>query len=187
VKAPATLVNPYNAMANGPVSMVADEADAAILTWPSVNRPYLHIYYARLDNQGNLLAGPTIYRQTRGSTIHPSWTGHGVGELPPCWLDGVSLAGPTTGNSGRGTTFVATVTPASASLPISYTWQVTGQTTVARSASRISDTAVFMWPVGGPQTVTVTAANCSGPVSARLVITTEQSIFLPVVLRNVSG
>jgi hypothetical protein len=187
VKAPATLFNPYNAMANGPVSMVADEADAAILTWPSASHPYLHIYYARLDNQGNLLVGPTIYRQTRGSRIFPSWVGYGVGELPPCWLDGVSLAGPTTGTSGRAITFVATVTPPSATLPISYTWQATGQTPVARSASRITDSATFAWTVGGPQTVTVTAANCGGSVSAQHVITIQHEVFLPVVLRNYSN
>jgi hypothetical protein len=82
VKPSTLLPNPYNAAANGPVSMVADEADAAILTWPNISDPYIHIYYARLDNQGNVLTEPTIYRQTRGSMIHPSSQGYGIGGLP---------------------------------------------------------------------------------------------------------
>lgn len=83
VKPSTLLPNPYNAAANGPISMVADEADAAILTWPNISDPYIHIYYARLDNQGNVLTEPTIYRQTRRSIIYPSSLGYGVGGLPP--------------------------------------------------------------------------------------------------------
>ncbi len=82
VKPPTSLPNPYNAAANGPVSMVADETDAAILTWPDISYPYLHLYYARLDNTGNVLTAPIIYRQTRGSSIYASWRGYGVGGLP---------------------------------------------------------------------------------------------------------
>jgi hypothetical protein len=82
IKPPTLLPNPYNAAANGYVSMVADEADSAILTWPASSYPYLHLYYARLDNQGNVLTGPTIWRQTRGSTISSSRRGYGVGQLP---------------------------------------------------------------------------------------------------------
>lgn len=54
-----------------------------ILTWPDLSYPYLHLYYAWLDNQGNVLAGPTIYRQARGSVIYASSRGHGVGRQPP--------------------------------------------------------------------------------------------------------
>ncbi len=79
VKPPATLANPYNAAFNGPISMAADEADAAILTWGNISYPYVQIYYARLDNQGNVLTAPTIYRQTRGSNIFPSSRGYGIG------------------------------------------------------------------------------------------------------------
>jgi hypothetical protein len=90
VRPPTTLPNPYNPSMNGAVSMVADEADAAILTWsalspefPSIKDVYhYHLYYARLDNQGNVLTAPTIYRQKRGSEIR-SVHGYAVGELPP--------------------------------------------------------------------------------------------------------
>ena len=71
--------------ASGPTDLpVADEADAAILTWPDLNHPYIHLYYARLDNQGNVLTAPTIYRQTRGNGIR-SFQGYGVGGLPPAY------------------------------------------------------------------------------------------------------
>jgi hypothetical protein len=82
VQPPAFLHNSYNALANGPVSMVADGTDAAILTWPAISYPYLHLYYARLDNTGAVLTAPTIYRQTRGSAIHTTTRGYGVGGLP---------------------------------------------------------------------------------------------------------
>jgi len=89
VQPPTMLPNSYNAVANGPVSMVADGAtvgSAAILTWPAVSYPYLHLYYARLDNAGTVLLAPTIYRQTRGSTIFATSRGYGVGGLPPYQL-----------------------------------------------------------------------------------------------------
>jgi hypothetical protein len=80
---PTMLPNAYNAVVNGPVSMVADGLDAAILTWPSISYPYLHLYYARLDHAGNVLKAPLIYRQTEGSMIYTTTRGYGVGGLSP--------------------------------------------------------------------------------------------------------
>mgnify|MGYP000511424293 CR=1 FL=1 len=82
IRPPTILPNPYNAAANGPVSMVADGSDAAILTWPAISYPYRHLYYARLDNMGTVLLAPTIYRQARGSAIDATSRGYGVGGLP---------------------------------------------------------------------------------------------------------
>lgn len=188
VKPPTMLPNPYNAAVNGAVSMVADEADAAILTWPDISYPYLHLYYARLDNQGNVLTGPTIYRQTRGSIIYPSSRGYGIGGLPCNGLDDISITGPLTGTVGTGYTFTATVSPADALQPITYTWEATGQTPETHTVNAISDTVSFTWPVIGTQTVTVTAVNeCGVAVSTSRDIAIElgkRYIYLPLILKN---
>jgi hypothetical protein len=83
LKPPTLLSNPYNPTIGGYISMATDQEGGAVLTWVPIGYPYLHLYYARLDHLGNVLAGPTIYRQARGGEIHASWFGYGVGELPP--------------------------------------------------------------------------------------------------------
>jgi YD repeat-containing protein len=109
-------------------------------------------------------------------------------------LTGVELGDPpTTTTVGIPTTFTATVEPPTATLPITYTWQATGQTPVTHTVYSISDTAVFAWNVVGPQVVTVTAVNeCGGDVSMThtITITAEAPrwyIYLPLVLSSVEG
>ncbi len=99
-------------------------------------------------------------------------------------LTDVTLSGPATGYTGTTYTFNATVTPVSATLPITYVWMpapASGQGTAA---------AQYSWVVTGAQTVAVAADNCDGSDTATrdIVITPRSTIsyrlYLPLVLRN---
>jgi len=112
----------------------------------------------------------------------------GVNESYSCTaLSSVSIAGPTTGVLGRLHTFVATVAPLTATLPVTYTWRVSESASqqVFTRAGGISDTLIFTWGVTGTETITVTAANCGSIVSRTHTITLEMAkIYLPLVTRN---
>ena len=63
--------------------------------------------------------------------------------------------------------FEAITTPVTATTPISYTWApepVSGQGT---------DSVTYTWATSGTKTITLTAENCGGPVTATRVITVE--------------
>jgi len=90
--------------------------------------------------------------------------------LPPTE---VTIAGPTAGVSGTTYAFTATVGPPTATLPITYTWQATGQSPVVHGGAGLSDTVAFTWHVSGTRRITVTARNPSGVVSDTHLITLQ--------------
>jgi hypothetical protein len=93
---------------------------------------------------------------------------------PPCaTLSAVGLAGPITGTAGTGLPFTATVSPPTATLPITYTWQATGQTPVTQTIPVTQSDVVFAWPLSGTQAITVAAINCSDWLTATRLITVE--------------
>jgi PKD repeat protein len=92
--------------------------------------------------------------------------------VPP---SGVTVAGPTTGVVQTGYAFIATVSPVTATAPITYVWQATGQSPVTNTGG-LSDTVAFIWNTTGAQAITVTAANAGGTVTGTRVI----SIYIPV-------
>ncbi|MCX7683262.1 MAG: hypothetical protein N2508_15070 [Anaerolineae bacterium] len=79
----------------------------------------------------------------------------------------VTISGPTSGSLRNSYTFIATVSPANATLPITYTWQATDQAGVTRVSSSTSDQVSFTWNTVGLKEVSVTARNAGGTVSAR--------------------
>jgi hypothetical protein len=104
----------------------------------------------------------------------------------------ITLAGPTEGITGTAYRFTATVGPATATTPISYTWQADDQAPITMTGT-LTDTVSFTWESPGTKRVTVTASNSIGiPVTATwpLVIrprTTPppngQRVYLPLVRR----
>ncbi len=105
---------------------------------------------------------------------------------PPCYaLTDVAVTGPAIGISGTAHTFAATVSPPTATLPITYTWQATGQSSVVHGGAGLSDAVAFTWNVTGTQQITVTARNCGGAVSRvrSITIIHEHRTYLPLVLR----
>ena len=87
-------------------------------------------------------------------------------------LSEATIAGPPTSIVGTAVTFTAEVEPPTTTLPITYTWEATEQADVVHTGG-LSDTVDFTWAVTGTKTVTVTAENCGGVVSATHAITVE--------------
>ncbi|MBN2393508.1 MAG: SUMF1/EgtB/PvdO family nonheme iron enzyme [Anaerolineae bacterium] len=102
-------------------------------------------------------------------------------------LTDISIAGPigitSTLYIGGNYHFQAVITPANATLPITYTWTptpVTGQGTAD---------AVYRWTTPGTYAITLTAQNCPAPssvVTATRWVGVEERyfIYLPLALRN---
>jgi pimeloyl-ACP methyl ester carboxylesterase len=84
----------------------------------------------------------------------------------------VAISGPTTGIPQTGYTFTATVSPISATVPITYLWEATGQSPVTNT-SNLTNTIAFTWTTPGPKAITVTATNAAGAVSGSYTITIQ--------------
>ncbi len=97
----------------------------------------------------------------------------------------VSITGPTEGVPGQAYAFTAAVEPITTTLPLTYTWEATGQMPVTHTGG-LTDTVSFTWETPGDQVVTVTAANQAGSVSVSHSIAINQQEFkqfLPLVMR----
>jgi hypothetical protein len=90
--------------------------------------------------------------------------------IDPVTLASVIISGPLTGTVNTSHPFTATIIPATATEPISYVWQATGQSPIVNTGG-LSDTVSFAWSVTGRQTITVTATNPDGVVTDTHVIT----------------
>ncbi len=96
----------------------------------------------------------------------------------PCTaLSGAEIDGPTSLFAGETGMYTVTLTPITATLPISITWN-----------NGVTDThSSYSWTEAGLQTVEVTAENCGGPVSASLevevaaVVPTSFPVWMPLV------
>ncbi len=97
------------------------------------------------------------------------------GELIRVWVqppESVGLEGPTTAFVGTSSTFTATVSPATASTPITYTWQRDeGPPEVRPGSVYRSDVYGVTWDLPGLHTITVTAQNAAGVVTATQRVT----------------
>ena len=89
------------------------------------------------------------------------------------------VVGPPTGTSDISSTFVASVSPITASVPLTYIWQVSNQImpSFTFTSFTYSDTESFTWDPGGVQTVTVFVSNAANNVVSS---TTTITIFNPL-------
>lgn len=92
--------------------------------------------------------------------------------IPPTNL---LVSGPTAALINHTHVFTATVSPLDTTLPLSYTWTTAGQPPVVQIGN-LQNTLSFTWPSPGPQTITVTAVNHLGMVTATHTIT----LYTPV-------
>ena len=83
------------------------------------------------------------------------WAGRGGGAVCTA-LTGVSVSGPSSGNTGETLTFTATPSPTGATTPITYTWSSDGL------VNANGNQATYRWDDTGTKTVQVTARNCGG-------------------------
>ena len=65
------------------------------------------------------------------------------------------ISGPTAGEPDTDYDFSTGVQPISTTLPLTYTWQATGQSTVIREKSQLTDMVTFSWDSTGVKTITV--------------------------------
>jgi hypothetical protein len=91
----------------------------------------------------------------------------------------VSLDGATTGVVNTTYTFTATVSPATATTPLTFTWAVDGETPVVHIVNGLEDALNLDWAVAGSHTITVTAANDAGSATSTHVITIEETAVAP--------
>ena len=82
----------------------------------------------------------------------------------------VDISGPTSGTVDVGYPFTATVSPVTATLPVTYVWQVAGRP-ATRHTGGLSDTLVLSWQETGPQVITVTATHEDVTVTGTHTIT----------------
>jgi plastocyanin len=98
----------------------------------------------------------------------------------------VSIIGPGEGTIDTPYVFTATVSPITATLPITYLWQATGQSDVTHVGG-LSDTIVLTWPAGTSvtQLITATAANDGGAAAGThfTFFAPPQKVYLPLLVR----
>jgi len=97
----------------------------------------------------------------------------------------VIIDGPVDGVIGQAYTFTATVSPLTATQPITYVWQAANQSTVTHH-NGLSDTVVFTWTSGvtGTQLISATASNSDGSgTGSHIIIIDASKIYLPLILR----
>ncbi len=107
------------------------------------------------------------------------------GALPALPPTSLSVEGPAVGEDGVSYTFTASVTPPTATLPLTYTWRATGHSPITHTLAAYTDAVAFSWGVTGTYTVSVTAANGGGSAAAshRIVVNPEFRAYLPLILR----
>jgi hypothetical protein len=127
-------------------------------------------------DRGSPLAGPHVTATaTDGEGNTSEFSAPYTIAVPPST---VALSGPASGITGASYTFSASVTPSSASTPITYVWEATGQTPVTHTAG-LSDTVAFTWTSPGAKTIIVTATNAGGTVTNAHLITISPSFAPP--------
>ncbi len=109
-------------------------------------------------------------------------------EQPPTAPSGVSITGPSQPlELGVAHTFVASVSPVTATLPITYTWQATGQAEQVIRGGAQSNVS-YSWDTPGSKTITVTVRNAYGNASHSQSFSVGggggYEIYLPIVMRN---
>jgi beta propeller repeat protein len=99
-------------------------------------------------------------------------------------INRVVITGPMTGWVGTAYTFTATVDSITATLPITYFWQASGQDSPTTHTSGLSDTVTWSWTMPGIQLITVTATNARDTAVDTHAITAGSYIYLPIVFKN---
>jgi plastocyanin len=145
-------------------------------------------------NSGELAPGESFTKSfntpgtyTYHCEVHPFMHGTVIvlaaGSEPPA---AVNIAGPFEGAIDTAYTFTATVSPLTATLPITYIWQATDQSPITHTGSDLSDTVMFTWTSGttGTQLITTTATNEGGTaIGTHVIIFNAVRVYLPLIMR----
>ncbi|MCL4297918.1 MAG: DUF11 domain-containing protein [Anaerolineae bacterium] len=173
------LENHYNPA--GPYDIYLSDGVTVYRICDSVNTsPGTHVGEFTCPLPGTILPGLyDLYSTLTGNTNPLAFAPQKVEVIiDPVVPSSVTISGPTTGGLNTVYTFTATTSPATATLPLTYHWQASGQSPVTHTGG-LSDTASFAWNVTGPQVITVTATNGGGTA-----MDTHTTTILPAVCAN---
>ncbi len=100
-------------------------------------------------------------------------------------IDQVTIDGPSTALLNTWSTFTAQSNPITATLPVTYLWQATGQEVILQTGG-LTNTITFNWTAPGTQTITLTALNVTGTASSTKTITVVENhnLYLPMMVRK---
>ena len=85
--------------------------------------------------------------------------------------------------------YLASVLPITATLPVTYVWQASGQETLTRTGG-LTDTVTYTWQVPGEQVIELLALNAMGAVTTTfhtVVLTPELSVVITGTSSGYSG
>lgn len=153
----------WEAEGHDPIIHVDGITNVVSLSWPDEGVKIITVTVVSPYFQNQIPPGPSLVA-THQIIIS------GTAVIPPTSIE---LSAPTTAVVGEAVTVTAVLAPPNSTPPITYTWQVDDQPPVTHSGG-ITDTAVYTWTIPGPKTITVTAENTAGSVTAVHHLTIEQ-------------
>jgi len=98
--------------------------------------------------------------------------------------DSVTISGPASGELETGYGYTGTVTPITATVPITYLWQATDYAPFTMTVG-ITCTIIYNWAIPGIKQITLTASNAAGSASNtyNVYIFAANKIYLPISLK----
>jgi hypothetical protein len=98
----------------------------------------------------------------------------------------IKIEGSVLGAISDTHTFTATIAPVTVTVPITYVWEATDQTSVIHLSDVITDVVTFDWSIIGIKLITVTAQNEGGVVIAThsMSVAIIRKVFLPTLMKG---
>lgn len=103
---------------------------------------------------------------------------------PAVSITDVTITRAASGLINKPQYFTAAVTPLSATLPITFTWEADEQSVQVEILNDITSTVVFTWPMTGVKTITVTAENEDNQVTRVFSVTLSPNFNLTILHTN---
>jgi hypothetical protein len=98
----------------------------------------------------------------------------------------ITISGPSSTEPDKVEVFLATVSPVSVTLPLTFTWEASDHVMVTHN-SGITDTSSYSWSNPGLKFITVTVSNPFGTVLGTHTTEVQSNVFpvyLPVVMKT---
>jgi pimeloyl-ACP methyl ester carboxylesterase len=148
-----TISDPVTATVTGQTSMPLSFEGADIAA-SMLNGPY------ELRNVSVWQIGGTTARYFGDEALHTT-AAYRATDFVATAPSGLIIDGPDVVHLGEPATFVASVSPLTATLPLTYSWEAPEQALLTRTGG-LSDTSTFSWTTTGTFTITVSVHNTGG-------------------------
>jgi subtilisin family serine protease len=102
-------------------------------------------------------------------------------------ISSISIRPPSYVLLNRPAAFTASVSPATAGTPITYTWTATDQKTITGTSNSLTSKVTFTWSKLGAKTVRVTATNALSTRSSSITVLVGRPFFLPTVRHDLQA